>query len=726
MRNKRILKRAALTLAATLLFTSGAFAGDPEVELPPMPVPESPPPPEPEAERVERRMEGEIGPEEARERHDRAMERLREQTYPAVEIEPGEVVIEIVPDPLEPLNRGIFAVTREALEWVIFPVTSGYRFLLPRPVRDSIYKFGYNLEYPVRLVNTLLQGQGGEAAHETGRFVVNSTVGLLGLFDPATRLGLETYEEDFGQTFGWWGAGTGPYLFNPLDGGGSSVRDTVGWVGDTALDPATYVPGLGVLFGVNDLSFQMDTLKYALERESDPYILLRELWGIDRFADVVDYVPPPEAYEGTPLPTLGALFLQVEDPNFNRLRDERVVRVEGTGGKLPYSLWMQEDHAPLVYVLPGIGSHRNNGMVLALAEKMYGAGFSVVSISSPFNYEFMKSAATSPVPGYSPADAYDVYQVLSAIQDDLEEKYGDRIGEQSMMGLSLGGLHTLYLAGTEEWRKNNLGIERYIAVNPPVRPIYPLDRLDDYFEEPLEWPEETRRERIVETMLKAVYAAQAAPAAEARIPLDESESRFLIGLTFRYVLRNTIYMTQSEEMFDFIEARESWWSREDLYREISAYGYRDYFELFVLPYYWEFGLGAIDRDTLIDAASLTALTPMLRDKPNVYVFTTQNDFVINKDDLEWIGETFGRRATIYTDGGHLGELPWPRVQKDLLQALTEPVMVLTDSPPGEPTIVPLAPVPANGRLEEEPGQAEQTVPAPATTTDPLPEESLIR
>ena len=121
-------------------------------------------------------------------------------------------------DPLERANRLSLRLTKAALDYVVQPVALGYRSVIPTPARAAIGRFSYNLTWPDRFLSLLLQGRVKDSAEETGRFLVNSTLGLLGLFDPAARAGLDTFSEDVGQAFGHWGIRPGPYLFLPFLG----------------------------------------------------------------------------------------------------------------------------------------------------------------------------------------------------------------------------------------------------------------------------------------------------------------------------------------------------------------------------------------------------------------------------------------------------------------------------------------------------------------------------
>jgi phospholipid-binding lipoprotein MlaA len=144
-------------------------------------------------------------------------------------------------DPWEVYNRNMFAFNEGADQYVIKPLAEGYS-KVPEPVRDCIGNIFRNLGDVGNAVNNLLQGKPYEATSDICRIAINSTVGLLGCFDVASKVGLTRSTEDFGQTLGRWGVGSGPYFVLPLLGP-STVRDTFGRVADLYADPVTYING---------------------------------------------------------------------------------------------------------------------------------------------------------------------------------------------------------------------------------------------------------------------------------------------------------------------------------------------------------------------------------------------------------------------------------------------------------------------------------------------------
>ncbi|MGS2718652.1 MlaA family lipoprotein [Eionea flava] len=184
-------------------------------------------------------------------------------------------------DPYEGFNRTMFGFNSGVDAYFLKPVTQGYKFVMPDVAETGVSNFFSNLLEIRNIVNSLLQGKGEKAANSTGRFIFNSTIGLAGLFDVAGGLGLEKEEgEDFGQTLGAWGVGSGSYLVLPLLGP-STVRDGVGIPVDMYLDPANYHEQDSVRTGLTVLEV-IDTRAGLLEAEKlisgDKYVFIRDAY----------------------------------------------------------------------------------------------------------------------------------------------------------------------------------------------------------------------------------------------------------------------------------------------------------------------------------------------------------------------------------------------------------------------------------------------------------------
>lgn len=188
-------------------------------------------------------------------------------------------------DPLEGVNRGVFKFNAVADRAVIRPVARGYKAVTPTPVRDGIGNFFDNLSQPVVMANSLAQLNWDSFNQSLGRFMINSTVGIGGLFDMATRFDVAHPDEDLGQTLGHWGLGAGPYLVLPLLGP-SDGRDVVGFVGDRAWAPGLsdidaidddydYIPPAATALDLIDQRTRLLPLDPVIDAQLDPYVFVR-------------------------------------------------------------------------------------------------------------------------------------------------------------------------------------------------------------------------------------------------------------------------------------------------------------------------------------------------------------------------------------------------------------------------------------------------------------------
>jgi phospholipid-binding lipoprotein MlaA len=145
-----------------------------------------------------------------------------------------------IDDPWQGFNRNMYRFNYHFDDWIFLPVVRGYEFITPTFAQTGISNFFNNIQEVPTFLNSLLQAKGDKALTTLGRFVTNTTIGILGFFDPATSLGMKRQDEDFGQTLGVWGVGTGPYVVLPVLGP-NTVRSSTRFVVDTiATDAAVY------------------------------------------------------------------------------------------------------------------------------------------------------------------------------------------------------------------------------------------------------------------------------------------------------------------------------------------------------------------------------------------------------------------------------------------------------------------------------------------------------
>mgnify|MGYP000088322928 CR=1 FL=1 len=204
-------------------------------------------------------------------------------------------------DPLEPVNRKIFAFNNTVDRYVAEPVARTYVKVVPSPVRVGLGNFLDNLSYPVVIVNSLLQLKLAQATHDTGRFLFNTTVGLAGFLDPASDIGLTANNEDLGQTLGTWGVGEGWYLVLPFLGP-TTNRDLVGRIGDGFTTPLFYLEGpyqnetriTLLALGILDARAGLLGSEKLMAEQFDPYVFLRSAYLERRWNLQHDGNPPVE------------------------------------------------------------------------------------------------------------------------------------------------------------------------------------------------------------------------------------------------------------------------------------------------------------------------------------------------------------------------------------------------------------------------------------------------
>ena len=202
-------------------------------------------------------------------------------------------------DPWEPLNRGIYSFNDKLDTYVARPVATGYQKVVPGEIRERVRNVFSNVGDVFIGVNNFLQGKFEDGVSDWARFAFNTTIGLFGLHDVATDMGYEKHNEDFGQTFGRWGAPTGPYLILPLLGS-SDVRDGIGWGFDFYTDPLNETEPFAVHWGLVTLRLiqtradLLDASRILEEAALDKYVFQRDAYLQRRRNLVYDGQPPRE------------------------------------------------------------------------------------------------------------------------------------------------------------------------------------------------------------------------------------------------------------------------------------------------------------------------------------------------------------------------------------------------------------------------------------------------
>lgn len=599
-----------------------------------------------------------------------------EPAYP-----PGtQVYAEPLPDPLEGFNRGVHVFNKVVFQHLVYPIGTSVDFLVPDPLQRGLRNAGHNMLYPIRLVNTCLQGKWSQAWDETKRFGVNTTVGVLGFRDQATQWDIPSHSEDFGQTFGYYGMGPGFFLNLPFLGP-STGRDTIGLILDYPFDLVNWIFPGGTATAINSArmvnlySMHAATMRLFFDVQEDSYAVVRAGYTLRRETRIADYQLPVDFVGNDPDQTMGYIMLQPKRKDYALQGYTRLVRLAGAVEKLPYTCWHCPHDRGVLVILPGIGGHRLSAGVAALAELFVADGWSVIALSSSFTPDFFLGAAPAGyLPGNFRADAALISDALRTVLADYRRHYPDSSSTQALMGFSLGALNALYLAEREaQGEAGTLSFAQYLAINPPVDPLYALRRVDEFFAIPASWPEAEREERSRELFYRlASFLAIGDQEEDFRMPpMTLAESRFLIALNMRLALVETLIASQRVANMGVLRNDPN---RRNSALEVEALGtgYEDYARYYMLPYLSRQNPSAEqseDLEKLASGLSLRLLRACMRDFSKVTIFMNRNDFLLRDDDAAWCDEFFGERAVFYPAGGHLGNMAQPDYQEAMRKVL---------------------------------------------------------
>lgn len=652
-------------------------------------------------------------------------------------------------DPIEGFNRAMFTVTDVGMDYVVDPLGRVYTSILPRPAIEKIDNACYNLEFPGRAISCLGSAEFGGAWDELCRFLINTTVGVAGLFDPAGYWwDIYSTRANFGQMFSVWGIGPGCTFILPFMSS-LNVRDTVGSIFDIAFDIKTYIPYAGSATALNRMVMAQRSYEQAVDGSADRYRTYKELMLIrrqlqlewffyrqlnqaaeDRKAGIRPELPPEAPQlpkpdwvtanwrsipgyrpQGAVLDSLRIAMFQAQhndDPWYFRLSifnsdftkkcDDRKIRLGEGLPALRYGFWKaktpkEETSAPadrrllypadgarpekLLLLLPGIGGNYFGMTSTALAELFYAAGWSVASLDSAFTWQFYLASGNQ-LPGFLPKDAENMHKAVGCVLNDLKADglFDPTRTHVTLLGYSLGAMHTLKIAELEE-KSNALGIDRFIAVNPPVELRYALQTADALAGTGKDW----NAEQAVATVTRIAGKAYSAllntyppynpeepgePPFNYGVPLTQTDADFLAAIYFRGSMAGLLLTAQRETGVPALATPYSWWQRTELYREIDRISFTDYAAKVIGP-----TLEPLTLDDLYRQSSLRALGPSLARNPKVRMIHTSDDFLLSAEDRRFLDRTLGEKLTWFDRGGHLGNLYVTEVQQSLLD-LAEP------------------------------------------------------
>lgn len=469
-------------------------------------------------------------------------------------------------DTCERFNRKLFAFNLKLNKYVVRPIDVVWASIMPKYGMDKLRNAYTNVNFPVRMVSCFLQKDYKALKQETKRFLINTTLGVGGLYDPAkTKFKLAPRQEDMEQALAHYPKiKSGPYLVLPVVRG--SVRDLVGKALNCPLNPCSYVLGpfaivANAAFFINNSTYAQPIIKKVDETYADPYQIAKQVDGIQDYIknnnlDRVDFLEkkPTDDNEIKVSTMVGDAYMKsdirtdikpdIELGNYNPqtplIDSMRTVLFEGHNPDKSIwsetSVWnrgfnkkiktssvnvyekrpaykfryilQKNKTSPLAIIYPSIGEGIHSDHSTTLAKILYDDGYSVIIQGSAFQWEFVKSMPTDYRPGLPARDADYLRIVTSKIIANLEQERKYQFGRKILVGSSFGALTALFVTAQDENSQNKmLNINECISINPPVDIFYALGQLDKYCQD---WQNDSGdiKMRAAITAEKAVQIAQ--------------------------------------------------------------------------------------------------------------------------------------------------------------------------------------------------------------------------
>ena len=637
-------------------------------------------------------------------------------------------------DPIAGWNRPMFSFNDALMQYVVCPVSIGYTTVIPKPLIEIIENMCANLEYPRKVITCLGTAEWQGALDETVRFLVNSTIGIGGMFDPAKHwFHFYNTGSDCGRMFSVWGIDPGCTLVIPFYPAANNVRDYVAAIFDQALDARTYLPYSSWTW-LNRIVLAEDKYSAVMSHTSSRYHMYRVVMLAQRKmlnellpyrcanaqfeaykkiqedpalmpVDHVSSDPIPGApgadmlqgyfFQDTYADTIRSLRFRPEAENdfwwsrrsaFNRdfstnCEKRSVTLFEGVQ---PYEYLyrppvteegdevVNEETSRLLIVLPGIGSRKEGASAFALAEMFWKEGFHVVTTDSAFVHEMSQRVLGGRFPGFAPRDAKYMRELFLQIVKQLKaEKAIAEKTDVYLAGWSFGALHTVHIAALEK-KDPKLNPVRFLAINPPVSMEHAIAQADTLAAVSVPWSREDAEKKILDCIAAALIM-QDVQVPEKDSPanltnLTREHGQYLVGMAFRSAIREMLLPRHLKSPIPGIRNGVENEQRMDLLHELDNLSFRDYAKI---AFSGDKELPDNSLEYLMAESGLLKMGDVIRNDARIRFIHTADDFLLRKEDREFLTRAAGKRIIWFGRGGHLGNLYTAPVKEAIRRQLLD-------------------------------------------------------
>ena len=341
-------------------------------------------------------------------------------------------------------------------------------------------------------------------------------------------------------------------------------------------------------------------------------------------------------------------------------------------GRLRYRFYEQMGVAPLIFLVPGLGGSAYSGSARYLAELLADHGFHVVTLPSPFSWNFTLAASRLGVPGLTQEDAKDLYWVMQLVLRDIRGHCPEKIGKIGMLGLSDGALYAGFI-GKLDSVERKIGFDTYLLVNPPVDLLRAISRIDAMAAlgnrmrtEQRNYLEDYAFGVVVAALKKNPGDPDYFLGWDRRARLTDKQIEYLIGRELQKSVGDAIYVSDVAYHLGALKEPISWRHRSCRLEEAKSYTLMGYLQTFLIPRARQLCDMRMNLEKLNIQASLKGIKASLENNPNIFLMHNADDFLVSREDINYLENIFGNRATIYPLGGHLGNLWYSQNKKDIL------------------------------------------------------------
>lgn len=595
-------------------------------------------------------------------------------------------------DKCEKFNRKLFIFNLKLNKYVLRPVNIVWASIMPEYGMNRFQNFYDNTNYPMRLVGCLLQKDFKSSRQETVRFLTNTTIGLAGLYDPAKNwLKIEPRQEDMEQVLAHSKKiKQGPYLVLPIVHG--NIRDLVGQLLDYPLRPFSYIPIAGgianAVFFINNTTYIQPLIKKAEITYADPYEILRQVDGIDKYiknnnldrtdvfkektssqniirisnvsasndlkSDIVlnNYNPQSPLIDAMRT----SLFdnqncnktmwsdMSVWNRNFDKKIKSSYVNVFYQRPKYKYRYILQKDkNAPVAIIYPSIGEGVVSDKSTVQAKILYDEGYSVIILGSSCGWEFVKSMPANFRPGLPNQDAQYLRTTTAKVIEDIQSKKRCNFGKRIVVGTSFGALTALFV-GAQEADGNTLNVSHYVAINPPVETFFALNQVDKYSQDWKTDPTDLKM-RAALTVEKVLLKTKDMTDKKVKnkstyFPFTDDEAKLILGFVMKQKLSDLVFTIENCSRS----------KKCDLYKEINNMSFNDYARKYL------FANQNKPAEQLAYESSLYSISNYLQKNQNYKIYHSVDDYYANPQQLIWLKNQSGNKSIFFSNGSHLGEL----------------------------------------------------------------------